>query len=159
MNEQTHNIESTGLEGASMPELVRAQRDLYRSLHRLAERQRCLIAAEDPSALLSLLSERQKLTRSLVKLGDRLAPYRRDWPAACESLDPAQRRGVQGMLDEVSDLLGRIIAADEEDARLLTARKARAAAELTTFRGGRQAVGAYAAAETPNRFDRIDQES
>lgn len=129
-----------------MADLVRTQRDLYRNLHRLAERQRRLIAAEDPSALLTLLSQRQRLTQSLVELGQRLAPYRENWSATCASLEAGRREEMQGMLDEVSDLLGRIIAADEEDARLLTARKARTAAQLTGFRRGRQVVGAYASA-------------
>lgn len=164
MNEQTPKPESTVVQEQSVAELVRNQRDLYRSLHRLAERQRRLIAADDPSALLSLLSQRQSLTRSLVELGQRLAPYREDWPATSESLDPSHRREVQDMLDEARDLLGQIIAADEEDARLLTARKAKAAADLTTFRSGRQAVCAYASAarggaDRPNRFDRINERS
>ena len=73
MNEQTENAESTEPRGQSVAELVRSQRDLYRSLHRLAERQRRLIAADDPSALLSLLSQRQRITQSLVELGQRLA--------------------------------------------------------------------------------------
>jgi hypothetical protein len=129
----------------------------------MAQRQRRLIADDDPSALLSLLSQRQKLTQSLVELSGRLAPYRQDWPATCRALDEGERREVQGMLDEVSDLLGRIIAADEEDARLLTARKAKVAAELKTHQGDRRAVAAYAAARgatgQASRFDRISEES
>ena len=144
--------------------MVRIQRDLYQRLHRLAQRQRRLIAGEDPTALLSLLSQRQTLTQSLVELGERLAPHRRDWAASCATLDPTQRGEVQGMVDEVSDLLGRIISADEEDARMLSARKAKTAADLTAFRGGRRAVSAYASAEgrpeaSANLHQRINEES
>ncbi len=164
MNAQAQNAKPVVPEGASLAELVRTQRDLYHRLDRLAQSQRRLIAGEDPTALLSLLSRRQTLTQSLVELGERLAPYRQDWAAACAALEPTQRREVQGMVDEVSDLLGRIIAADEEDARMLTARKAKTAAELTAFRGGRRAMSAYACAEgraggSANHRQRINEES
>lgn len=164
MNPKAASAKPDARDSGSVHGMIRAQRDLYRDLQHLAGRQRRLIAADDPGALLAVLSQRQQITRSLVELGDRLAPYREDWPAACQALPPVERREVREMLDEVSDLLGRIIASDEDDARLLTARKTQIAATLGSFQGSRQAVGAYAStartsAAAVSRFDRIDEES
>ncbi len=155
------NEAPAALDAARLMELLRQQRDSYRDLGRLAERQRRLIAEDDPGELLSLLGRRQKLTQELVEMGRQLAPHRENWAATRDALDPRDRQLAEHMLAEVRELLGKIIEGDEQDARSLSARKTHTAAELGTTRAERQAIAAYAATAGPpaGRLDRISEES
>jgi len=155
------NDASAGQGANMLLKLLRRQRDAYRELQRLADRQRRLIAQDDPSELLTVLGRRQKLTQELVVLGQELAPHREDWSATCVGLDPGDRKDAERMLAEASALLGRIIQDDEQDARLLLARKTQTATQLGTVRGERRAVAAYAAtaSQAASRLDRICEES
>ena len=160
MSGMTHESRSPR-DTVELMELLRRQRDSYRDLRRLAERQRRLISEDHPGDLLLLLAQRQKLTREIVEMGQQLAPARQSWSATRESLDPAERREAEQMLAEASGLLGRIIADDEQDARLLAARKTQTAAAIEAARADRQAVVAYAATEgrLPRRLDQLSEES
>ncbi len=145
---------------APVMDLLRRQHDLYSRLHRLAERQRGLIAANDAGTLLTLLGDRQKLVESLLEVGQELAPHRASWARTRETLGEQDRGEAERILAEVSQLLGQVIAADENDARLLSARKAHNAASLQTLRSDQQAVSAYAAsARRPAGVDRLSEES
>ncbi|MHC4064444.1 MAG: hypothetical protein ACYSUI_08080 [Planctomycetota bacterium] len=141
--------------------LLLRQRDLYRDLHRLADRQRRLIAEDDPGELLSLLGQRQKLTGELMELGRQLAPHRENWAATRESLAPGDCAQAEQMLGEIRGLLQKIIDDDEQDARLLSARKMQTAASMGAARADRRAVTAYAATavQQAGRLDRISEES
>ncbi|MDD4891809.1 MAG: flagellar export chaperone FlgN, partial [Phycisphaerae bacterium] len=68
------NPDATLPHGDAMLDLLVRQHELYRELRRLARTQRDLIAAEDPSALLNLLSQRQKLIAQLADINIRLEP-------------------------------------------------------------------------------------
>ena len=140
-------------------DLLRRQRALYFSLRRLADRQRHLIRVGDSGSLLTLLCERQKLTDSLLEVGQELAPHREQWSQTRQELDPGHRREAEANIAEVSRLLGDIIKLDEEDARLLSSRRSQTAEMLRSHRNTQTAVSAYATAAGRPGQDRIDQSS
>ena len=144
-------------------DLLRRQRDLHRELQRMAGRQHRLVNSDDPAALLPLLQDRRTVTDSLLEVGRELAPVRKNWPVVRRSLNSADQREADRIIAEVNGLLGRIIAEDDKDARLLAARKANVASKLTALRADRQALNAYAATTSSNagsaRPTRLDQTS
>jgi len=145
----------TGFDGTELMDLLRRQRDLYVCLRRLADRQRRLVADDDPTALLSLLGDRQRLTRELLEVGRHLSPYRESWPATRASLEPSDCREAERMVAESGALLQRIIEDDEQDARLLSARRTLTATRANGLRSERAALSAYASAvgQSGGRFD------
>ena len=145
-------------------DLLRRQRDLHRGLQRMATRQRRLVHEDDPGSLLSLLNDRRALTDSLLEVGRQLAPVRENWATVRESRAPADRTEADGIIAEVNRLLEQIIDSDDEDARLLSARKAQVAGKVTSVRTDRQAAAAYAATSRAGgsggvRLDRMSDES
>lgn len=130
-------------------DLLRRQRDLYGGLHRLAARQRQLITGNDAGSLLTLLGDRHALTESLLEVGRELAPFRENWSAFRESLGKGDRAEADGLIAEVNQLLGQVITSDEEDSRLLSARKTQIADQLKSRQAERTAVAAYAAMAGP----------
>ncbi len=126
-------------------ELLEQQRDCYRRLKDLAERQRRLITDQDPEALLKILGERQKLVDQLTELNQALAPFRQEWANTYTQMQSDRRQHVQEVLDDINMLLGAIMVTDAEDSRLLAAGKERIGSELREAAAGRRANTAYAA--------------
>ena len=138
-------------------DLLRAQIPLYVKLESHAARQRSLITRDDSSSLLSLLAERQRISADLAHLGARLEPVRRDWESHRQAFSPAQREEADRMLAEIHGHIQRVIDTDEQDARLLAARKQAVADELRATHSASQAVSAYrACAGQTERLDRWD---
>ena len=139
-------------------DLLREQLSLYTKLETCASRQRPLIASEDAGPLLSLLAERQKLSVDLAGVGARLEPIRRDWEIHRRRFSPAERREADRLLTEIKSRLQRLIESDEEDTRLLSARKQAAAQALGAIHSTGQALSAYRSpAERPGRLDHVDE--
>lgn len=147
--------------GPEVLALLDRQVTLYGELEAMAGKQRALIAADDTTPLLKLLAQRQKLTRELQILNDRMAPFRADWPRTKEALPAPQRVEAERLLRDVQDRLRRLLEQDERDVRLLSARKQQVGSALAGLRSGKRAVAAYrhdgGAADA--RFDRMDGES
>ncbi len=131
--------------------LLGQQRDLYRKLRELSDRQRALIAGDRPERLLSILHERQDLVAALATLNDQLAPYRRNWDDMYAALPETHRVQAAALLQEINGLLRVILRTDQEDGALLSARKQAVAGELRAVNGGQAANAAYArqAASSP----------
>ena len=141
-------------------ELLRDQASLYGRLESCASRQRSLITADDSSLLLSLLAARQKLATELTQISTRLAPVRRDWSSYRERLSSIERAEADRLLAETSECLGRVIESDEQDARLLSARKRFVAEGLRATHATGQALSAYRAPVQPGpRTERLDEAS
>lgn len=124
--------------------LLVQQRDLYRDLGRLSRHQRDLISDDRPDALLNLLKERQSVVLSLARLNEQLAPFRRNWDGVYEQLPQASRDQANELLREINQMLTVILAADQEDGALLSARRQSIGAEIKQVSGGREANAAYA---------------
>ncbi len=123
--------------------LLRRQVSIYTRLEQLSGRQRGLIAAEDQQQLLTLLAERQKLVDELSALNQGLIPLQKYWRAHRETVAPSLRAEADQLLGRTGEILQRILGTDERDARILSARKAQTAKQVTELAQGRQAFEAY----------------
>jgi hypothetical protein len=141
----------TQLDSNRLIELLTQQRDLYRGLRDLSERQRNMISGDRPELLLSILRERQDLVTSLARLNEELGPYRRNWDAMYAALPEAQRGQASEILHEINGLLRDILRTDQEDSALLSARKQTIGAELSNASDGRTANAAYAQQAKPKK--------
>ena len=144
-----HEIGPTRLSAEGALELLRRQHRMYGDLRRLADRQHRLVAGEDPSALIALLEDRRKLTSRLVELSREASPLRDRWPAIRAALPAPQRAEAERMLGDMNELLGVIMAGDEGDARLLSARKVQSAQAIRALVANREAVSAYKSSGGP----------
>ena len=152
-------VESRPAAGEVLP-LLREQAGLYARLETLANRQRSLVTGDEVGPLLMLLADRQKLSESLVQIGHRLAPIRRDWSACRERLEPSQRVEAERLIGEARDRLRRIMQMDEQDARVLAARKETAAKTLQAAHSTSQAAQAYRGPRAAaGRLDCMDEAS
>jgi hypothetical protein len=124
--------------------LLTQQRDFYRRLRELSQKQRSLIAGDRPELLLTILRERQELVAALARLNNDLGPFRRNWDAMYAALPEAIRMEASQILQEINGLLRVILQTDQEDSALLSARKQAVAGDLAALSGGRAANTAYA---------------
>lgn len=134
--------------GDRLVTLLRTQVELYARLRELSQRQRTTITGDpgrSADALLDILRQRQSLVRKIVQANQDLAPFRRDWKAACDGLDAATRGEVTALVTRINESLSTILGADREDEALLAARRDAVADELSGLSGGRQANQLYAA--------------
>lgn len=125
-------------------DLLSRQRDLYRKLKSLSERQRGMIAGDRADLLLGILQERQAHVNELTALNQQLSPFRRNWDQTLASLADDARQNVSQLLAAINTLLSGILATDKEDGALLSARKQMVASELSGLSGGRIANQCYA---------------
>ncbi len=140
--------------------LLREQDLRYAELESHASRQSSLVANEDPGPLLALLTERQRLSAALTRIAAKLEPIRRNWAFHRAEFSPPQRAEADRLLTAVKERLRRVIARDEEDARLLSARKQAAAEALRVTHTTSEALSAYRTpADRPGRLDRLDEAS
>ncbi len=123
--------------------LLRRQAMLYARLESFAGRQRSLVVAEDTGSLLSILSDRQKLSVELGQLAGLFEPIRRQWSDVRARLSPPQQAEAEGLLEDIKHRLRNVIDADEEDARLLSARKQCAADDLRSLQSTQRVLHAY----------------
>lgn len=140
--------------------LLERQASLYERLTACGERQRAMIECDRVDPLLQLLAERKKITTELMELSEELAPVRNRWSAFCDELDDGQRCRARHLMDRAGGALKKLLALDEEDARLLHAKKADTAGALKSLPGRSGAISAYRSADTrPHRLDAVHQET
>lgn len=124
-------------------ELLKDQLHLYRRLNQLARRQRDLITHEDPQELLALLGDRQQIVQHLTSLNAKLAPIQSYWKNHHDQLPADIRHEAETVLSEVSTLLRDILSMDEQDSRLLSARRSQTAGAMRMLNKCGEAVSAY----------------
>ncbi len=138
--------------------MLRRQGALYATLEGLAEQQRVLVTREDVTPLLSLLADRQRLSRELLEVGNRLAPVRDNWVEHRNRLAPAEQQEADQLLTASSERLSRIIRSDAHDARVLSGRKQSVGAALGKTASTGRALSAYrASAGSDRRAERVDE--
>jgi hypothetical protein len=135
--------------------LLREEAALYEKLHANAARQRSLVVGDDMEPLLASLADRQRLSVELTRIGTKLAPTRRDWPVHRARFTPSQLEEADRLLLTIKRSLRQVIESDEEDARLLNARKQAIAGKLRATHATGVALTAYRASGA--RTARIDQ--
>lgn len=154
----------TRMEAEAAPEevlrLLEEQAKLYEQLASLAGRQRTLITTDNAEPLLGLLAERQQLTVRIARLAEQFKPVREQWQTYRASLAPAQQQRADELLLSVQRRLDLVMASDEQDAKLLMARKEATAGALQGTQARRTALAAY---QTPvserGRLDQMHEQS
>ncbi len=134
---------SVSLRGEDALSLLIEQRDLCRQLAGLSDAQRALITGNEPERLMQALASRQTLLDRMTAVGSRLQPYQQDWRAVRSTLNGEEARRADSLVAEVHTLLQQILQKDEEDGKLLSARKGATAGAMTDLRSRRQAGAAY----------------
>ncbi len=143
---------------ADVLNLLKEQCSLYERLHGVASRQRTLITGGDPNSLLSLLADRQKLSAELTTVSAALEPVRRVWDDYRERLTPDQRSEAERLLAGIRGHLRDVIESDEQDAKLLSARKQATGAALRSNHSMAQAMTAYRTqGPEPARLNQLDE--
>lgn len=124
--------------------LLTRQLELYRRLKRLSDRQRELVCQRDPQPLLALLAERREVVDQVATLNGRLTGLRDQIRPDLTPLSSDCRRQADSLLADAAATLQHILAADEQDAGLLRARRTSTADDLASLSTAGQACRAYA---------------
>jgi hypothetical protein len=125
------------------------QRDLYRMLKALADRQRSCITGGRSEELLTLLAERQKVVEQLSGLDESVKTLRERWSHLYWGMGASQRKTADALVAEVQSVLAEVLAADDQDARLLSAKIAGGKRDSLAAVESRRAHQAYGAATGP----------
>ena len=118
-----HNLKSSG---GTVPTLVRAlsgQKVLYQQILTLARQQSQYVATGESEALMTVLGARSRLIEQVLPLDRELQPYKGRWQEVLDGLPAADRKVVGGLLQDVQQLLGEILALDERDKESLIRQK------------------------------------
>jgi len=119
------------------------QTELYRQIRQLSARQRQLIAANDIEGLMRLLAEKQALITAASEAAEKLAPWQEQWDKMRESVLDAERQSVENAAAALREILGEIVALEDEgQAAVLSAREA-AGAAITRLQKGKAMHKAY----------------
>ena len=90
-----------------------------------------------------MLAARSRLIDQVVPLDKELQPYKGRWQEILDSLGAAERQSVAGLLKEVQQLLGDILAQDEVDKESLNRQKAQVGAQINRAVSGTALNKAY----------------
>ena len=126
--------------------LVRAlsgQRGLYVQLLALARQQSGYVATGETEALMAVLAARSRLIEQVGPLDQELQPFKGRWQEVLDGLAPADRAKVAGLLKEVQQLLGDILAQDEVDKASLQRQKADVSGQIKVTVTGAALARAY----------------
>lgn len=123
--------------------LLHEQVEMYGELAGYAGEQRSLITREDTGPLLAVLAKRQEISSRLDDVIRRLEPVRRDWESHRARFDSTQRLEAEDLLADIKSRLRDLIDRDEEDVRILSARKQAVASAMRSTHSSGQALCAY----------------
>ncbi len=108
-------------EAHTLVKLLTHQRDHYRQLKALSDRQQDLIHHGQAEQLLTVLGQRQGHVEALTTLNEQLAPLRPRMSQIAEDAQPEVRTHLRELVDDVQGLLEDIIQQDERDKSELSA--------------------------------------
>jgi len=123
-------------------ELLEQQVGLCRKLRRLVDRQHILITRNDPSRLMSLLADRQRLTSELGQVSRQLGRLPDDSTNMNFESATLRARAVS-LVGEIRTLFAEMMEADTRDAERLTIRKNNVASAMGSIPRGRAMLSAY----------------
>lgn len=101
-----------------LAEALLEQRGCYEEMLGLAEGQRDVLMADEAEPLLELARRKQRVMDRLDAIGKRMAASRERWPSVREKASAALRAEVDRRADEVEGMLTRLLALEEEAARM-----------------------------------------
>ena len=154
----TETIDGACFSSEEVLELLREEAALYGKLNEHASRQRSLISGDDMGSLLAVLGDRQRLSVELTKIGTKLASVRKAWEHCVTQFNTSQRAEAERLVVEIAERLRSVIESDEEDGRLLSARKQAVGETLRATHATGQALSAYRApSDRPACLDHLDE--
>jgi C4-dicarboxylate-specific signal transduction histidine kinase len=106
------------------------QKTLYAEILQLAKQQSQFVATGQSEELMGVLAARSRLIDRVARLDVTLQPYKGRWQELLDSLPAAKRETVAGLLREVQQMLGAILAQDEADKESLVKQKSEVGSEL-----------------------------
>ncbi|MCK6455014.1 MAG: hypothetical protein L6Q92_00585 [Phycisphaerae bacterium] len=131
------------LDAEHLMRLLERQRDAHRRLRELADRQRSLLDADDPTALLSVLADRQRVVEELRACSVGLSPFRQSWTTVVAAMSADARARVRGLIEENERTLASVIRDDATDVERLTQSRRQLAGEMARCADGSRAARAY----------------
>ena len=135
--------ESPSQQVDAMLGLLTGQRDLYRQLKALSERQAGCIREGSTEQLLSVLSQRQSVIDALSRSNAELAPYRDRWGNLAGNAESGQRARVRKLLAEIEQVLADVVEQDERDRDELKGVQRQIGAQLGRVGQAGRAIAAY----------------
>ena len=127
----------------------------YGVLDGLSRRQAGLIRVGDSESLLRLLDERERVIARLDQHSRRLSPVRSRWGTFTESLSESERGELRAVMDELTEIAGRIAHRDDADRSALEQRRGEIAREMGGVANSKRAMSAYTQGTSgPNFQDR-----
>ncbi len=136
--------------------LLSEQCGLCRQLSGLGERQRSLIAADQPEELLHVLAQRQRIIDRLGHLSQRMRPYQQDWARVRSRLGQGDGRRADELVSELNTHLAGILAGDKADAESLASRRLQTGSDMNRLKATRIAGAAYAASQQEPRVSHVE---
>lgn len=94
------------------------QRACYEEMLAIAEGQRETLLSGDPDALMDLVRRKQRVMERLERIDRRMEGARDRWAGERDAAATELRAEVDRRVDDVGTLLSRLIAAEEEGARM-----------------------------------------
>lgn len=128
--------------------LLTEQRDQCVQLKSLVQNQRNSITANEPERLLELLGQRKVILDRLAALSAQLRPFQADWAEVRRQLEGESLTRVDALVAEVNTCLSGVLKTDEEDTKLLAARKSTVSREIGTMKTAKQVGSAYKATDS-----------
>jgi hypothetical protein len=146
---------TTVLETGLLAELIGRKRDCLVQLRDLGPRQLVLVREGSMTALLDLLSVKQRLLVDLQRLERQLDPFRGQDPDARRWPTPEVRQQTAGRLAECEALLAQIVRQEKQSEEELIRRRNQTAIQLQGIHAAHRARGAYLApgCGAPGRLD------
>ena len=123
--------------------VLAAERDAYVRVLEMARRQRELAAAGKSEELLAVLAERQRLADEVAAAAERTREIKAAWNESAPKLAEPERARGAGLIAVIRDLLGKIIAEDDECRKLLGGQREGALEEMLRLQKGRRVNQAY----------------
>lgn len=154
---------TSGINDTSLPQrllsLLREQVSLYGRLESLAAKQKECVSDDDTGPLLDILTRRRTISTRLGAIATGLRPIRAHWPEIRDQLVEVHKMEAEKLWEVTKQSLGRLMAGDEQDARLLSARKESIRRELRETHTSTHALSAYRNRTNVVENSRLDEAS
>ena len=122
---------------------LEAERDIYARVLDLSRQGRELAAAARSEELLTVLAEKGRLSDQAGAFAEKTRELKAGWNGLAPALAADQRERGARLLAEVRELLGKIIAEDDECQKLLASRRDGSLEEMLRVQQGRRMNQAY----------------
>ncbi len=137
-------------------EALEAERTIYARVLELTRKQRELAESGEAEELLAVLAEKGKLTEEAAKVSESSRALKAEWNERAAALGAEERERGQGLLDEITRILGEVLAEEEACQKALGQARDGTTEELLRMQRGRRAARAYG--ERPAQDPRFKDE-